>query len=222
MPTIGYGVTINIWRPKTPLSMLIIGLTGGIGSGKSETARILERLGATVVSADRAGHEAYRAGSKAWAAIVEAFGKGVVGPDGEIDRKRLGAIVFADPAQLRRLNEIVWPEIRRILEARVDAERRAGKAKGVIIEAAVLLEAGWDDLVDEVWVVDAPEPVAIERLQVKGITSDQARAAMRGQYSSEARRARADVVIHNDGDLMKLEAAVRKAWNGRVEKGLGR
>jgi dephospho-CoA kinase len=145
-----------------------------------------------------------------------------VGPDGEIDRKRLGAIVFADPERLRRLNEIVWPEIRRILQARVDAERRTGRANAVIVEAAVLLEAGWDDLVDEVWVVDAPEPIAIERLQVRGISPERARAAMRGQHSSESRRARADVVIPNDGDLMALEAAVRKTWNGRVGKGMGR
>lgn len=197
--------------------MLIIGLTGGIGSGKSEAARILERLGASVVSADLAGHEAYRAGTKAWQSIVQAFGNGVVGSNGEIDRKRLGAIVFSDPAQLRRLNEIVWPEIRRILKARLDAEKRAGKASAVIVEAAVLLEAGWDDLVDEVWVLDAPESLISRRLQAKGISPDQARATLRAQHTSEVRRQRADAVISNDGDLSELEAAVRRAWNGRVE-----
>ena len=197
--------------------MLIIGLTGGIGSGKSEAARVLERLGAVIVNADLAGHEAYRSGSEAWHAIVQAFGDSVVGPGGEIERKVLGAIVFGDPTQLRRLNEIVWPEIRRILQARIEAERLAGRANAVIVEAAVLLEAGWDDLVDEVWLVDASDALVSRRLQAKGISPDQARARMRAQHSSEARWARADVVIRNDGDLSALEAAVRKAWNGRVE-----
>lgn len=197
--------------------MLIIGLTGGIGSGKSEAAGVLERLGAVIVNADLAGHEAYRSGREAWHAIVQAFGDSVVGPGGEIDRKVLGAIVFGDPAQLRRLNEIVWPEIRRILQARIEAEKLAGRANAVIVEAAVLLEAGWDDLVDEVWVVDASDALVSRRLQAKGFPPDQARARMRAQHSSEARRARADVVIRNDGDLSALEAAVRKAWNGRVE-----
>ncbi|MBI2964997.1 MAG: dephospho-CoA kinase [Chloroflexi bacterium] len=197
--------------------MLIIGLTGGIGSGKSEAARILERLGAVVVNADLAGHEAYRPGSQTWQAVVEAFGKGVVAPSGEIDRKLLGAKVFSDPAQIRRLSEIVWPEIRRILKARIEAERQAGRANAVVIEAAVLLEAGWDDLVDEVWVVDSPESLALQRLKAKGISPDQASARMRSQFAPEARRARADVVLRNDADLLALEAAVRSAWNGRVE-----
>jgi dephospho-CoA kinase len=203
--------------------MLTIGLTGGIGSGKSETARILERLGAVVISADLAGHEAYRSGTEAWHAVVRAFGRGVVGPDGEIDRKQLGKIVFANPAQLRRLNEIVWPEIRRILQARVDAEKRSGRARAVVVEAAVLLEAGWDDLVDEVWVVDAPDSLVVSRLEAKGIPRHDSIARMKVQQPSETRRARADVVIRNDGDLSALKAAVHSAWAGRVEtKGMGR
>jgi dephospho-CoA kinase len=203
--------------------MLTIGLTGGIGSGKSEAARVLERLGAVVISADLAGHEAYRSGTEGWRAVVRVFGRGVVGPDGEIDRKRLGNVVFSDPAQLRRLNEIVWSEIRRILQARIDAERRSGRAGPVVVEAAVLLEAGWDDLVDEVWVIDAPESAVMSRLAAKGVARRDAAARIKAQQPSEVRNARADVVIRNDGDIAALETAVRSAWSGRVEaKGMGR
>ncbi|MBI4305552.1 MAG: dephospho-CoA kinase [Chloroflexi bacterium] len=197
--------------------MQVIGLTGGIGSGKSEAARTLERLGASVVSADLAGHAAYRRGSRAWREIVQSFGESVIGTDGEIDRKLLGAIVFSDRKRLERLNAIVWPEIRKSLAERIALARRGGEAEVLVIEAAVLLEAGWDDLVDEVWVIDAPESALLERLVEKGLSPEQARARLKAQLPSRERLTRAAVVIRNDRDLEALERAVRKAWDGRIK-----
>lgn len=196
--------------------MLVIGLTGGIGSGKSEATRILERLGAVVFNADRLGHEAYRTGTSTWHAIVKAFGDGVVGDDGEIDRKLLGGIVFGGRDQLVRLSEIVWPEIRRVLAARIANERREGTSSAVVVEAAVLLEAGWDDLVDEVWVVDVPESIAVSRLQARGMSPETARSRSQFQSTRSERNSRAQVLIRNDTDLKGLETAIRKAWDGRV------
>lgn len=198
--------------------MVVIGLTGGIGSGKSEAARILEQLGAVVVNADRVGHATYRSGTSTWHAIVQAFGLEVVGHDGEIDRRRLGAIVFGDPGRLKRLNEIVWPAIRQALAARIARERHDDSSAAIVIEAAVLLEAGWDDLVDEVWVVDAPEPEVQSRLVARGMSREDVRARSQFQLSRDERNGRAQVLIRNDTDLKGLEVAIRKAWDGRLEK----
>ena len=121
---------------------MIVGLTGGIGSGKSTIAAILAELGARVIDADRIGHEVYRPGGPGFAAVVDAFGPGVVASDGKIDRRALGAIVFADPAARGRLNAIVHPLIAAELAQRIERIRRDGFAGPIVIEAAVLLEAG--------------------------------------------------------------------------------
>src|SRR5215813_2311277 len=135
--------------------MKILGVTGGIGSGKSAASQILADLGAVVIDADRVGHETYRPGSAGWERVVQQFGRDVIAADGTIDRKRLGAIVFADPVQLARLNAIVHPLIRDAIGARIAAERAAGHAPAIVVEAALLVEANWDALVDEVWLVTA-------------------------------------------------------------------
>ncbi len=135
--------------------MRVIGLTGGIAAGKSTIAQILAELGAVVIDADKVGHEAYRRGTEAWRALVAHFGDGILTPDGEIDRRKLGAIVFADPDQRKALQDIVWPRMKEMIRQRL-AELRAAGVQVAVIEAAVLIEAGWTDLVDEVWVVQVP------------------------------------------------------------------
>ncbi|HEY8490008.1 MAG TPA: dephospho-CoA kinase, partial [Dehalococcoidia bacterium] len=130
--------------------MITIGLTGGIASGKSTISRMLADRGAVIIDADRLGHEAYRPGTPAYRRVVEAFGPEIVGPNGEIDRAKLGARVFGNPEQMKRLTDIVWPAIRELARERIEAERRRG-TRVVVLEAAVLVEAGWFDLVDEVW-----------------------------------------------------------------------
>ncbi|MCH7907767.1 MAG: dephospho-CoA kinase [Chloroflexi bacterium] len=196
---------------------MTIGLTGGIGSGKSEVADILRELGAQVIDADLVGHETYRRGEPAWDQVVEAFGSGVVGQDGEIDRGRLGRIVFGDPGSLKRLTDIVWPRIREGLEKRITRERDNGDTTVLVVEAAVLFEAGWDRLFDEIWVVTAPEADVLERLErQRNQKPEQTRARLRAQMTNEEREKRADVTVRNDDDRAALAATVRQLWTDRV------
>lgn len=193
--------------------MVVIGLTGGIAAGKSTIAQELARLGAVVIDADKVGHEAYAPGTEGWRLVREAFGERVVAPDGTIDRRALGAIVFADPAQRDRLQTIVWPLIKRMIAERLAELRKTNAAPAAVVEAAVLLEAGWEDLMDQVWVVIVPPKVAIERLVARnGLTPEQARARLAAQLSNEERARRADVVIDNARPLDETLAQVRRLW----------
>lgn len=198
--------------------MKTIGLTGGMGSGKSTVAGILSELGATVVNADLLGHAAYRRGAPGFDDVIRAFGDNVVGVDGEVDRKRLGAIVFSDPQRLAALNRLIWPRIREALQDRIDSERTGGAAPALVTEAAVLFEAGWEDLFDEVWVVTTSESTALQRLAARDhLTKATARGRLGAQMSSDARTQRADVIIENDGDLETLRRTVTRIWNTRVK-----
>lgn len=193
--------------------MRVIGLTGGIASGKSLVSQRLGELGAVVIDADRLGHETYRRGTETHRAVAEAFGQDVVGPDGEIDRRALGGKVFGDAEARRRLEEIVWPAIRELANERI-AEQRAGGTPVVVLEAAVLIEASWTDLVDEVWlVVASPETVRRRLADRNGLTAEQAEARMRAQLTNEKRRPHAQVIIENDGSLDDLRRAVDGAWS---------
>ncbi len=192
--------------------MRVIGLTGGIAAGKSTIAQILAELGAVVIDADKVGHEAYRRGTEAWRALVAHFGDGILTPDGEIDRRKLGAIVFADPDQRKALQDIVWPRMKEMIRQRL-AELRAAGVQVAVIEAAVLIEAGWTDLVDEVWVVQVPEEVALRRLVARNNLSEaDARARIRAQLSNAERAAHADVIIDNSGTVAEARARVERAW----------
>jgi len=193
--------------------MRVIGLTGGIASGKSLVSQRLAELGAVVVDADKLGHETYRRGSETYRVVLEAFGDDVVGPDGEIDRRALGGKVFVDAAARRRLEEIVWPAIRRLAQERLDALRAQGTPV-VVLEAAVLIEAAWTDLVEEVWLVAAsPGTVRARLADRNGLTAEQAEARIRAQLTNEERRPHAQVIIENDGSLEELRRAVDEAWS---------
>lgn len=199
--------------------MLTIGLTGGIGSGKSEASGILRELGALVIDADLVGHETYRSGEPAWDQVVEAFGVEVVGQDGEIDRRQLGRIVFSDAGNLKRLTDIVWPRIREGLEKRITEARKGDDIAILVVEAAVLFEAGWDELFDEIWVVTAPEDEVLERLErQRNQKPEQTRARLRAQMTDEERERRADVVVRNNDDRAALAATVRQLWTDRTPK----
>jgi dephospho-CoA kinase len=195
----------------------VIGLVGGIGSGKSSTAAILAELGAVILDADAIGHAVYRTGTPGQSAVVAAFGRGVVGPDGEIDRKRLGQIVFADPARLDDLNRIVHPLIRSEIAQRIDRMRRDGQNPCVVVEAAILLEAGWRDLVDEIWAVSAGRNLVVDRLgSQRGLSAAETDARIARQMTDAARRASADLVIENDGSLADLRARVERLYRERI------
>jgi dephospho-CoA kinase len=197
--------------------VLTIGLTGGIGSGKSEASGILRELGALVIDADIVGHETYRSGQTAWDEIVEAFGDEVIGSDGEIDRRELGKIVFDDPGSLKRLTDIVWPKIREGLKDRMAGERDGGDTEILVVEAAVLFEAGWENLFDEIWVVTAPEKDVLERLErQRNQKPEQTRARVRSQMTNEQREKRADVMVRNEEDRAALAATVKQLWTDRT------
>ncbi|MEW6034293.1 MAG: dephospho-CoA kinase [Chloroflexota bacterium] len=192
--------------------MVVIGLTGGIGSGKSTVAGFLAGMGAVVLDADKVGHEVYRRGTPGWEGVVAAFGNGVVGPDGEIDRRKLAQIAFGSPEMVARLNSVVHPRMYQMMKERIEEWRRHGVA-AVVLEAAVLIEAGWRGLVDEVWVTVAPEVSVVRRLkESKGVNEDDTRARIRAQLSTEERKRHADVVIENSGSREELRARVRVLW----------
>ena len=203
--------------------MLVIGLTGGIGTGKSEIARLLQSLGAVVINADQVGHEAYAPDSESWHEVVNAFGKDILQPGGEIDRRKLGTIVFADPQQLAKLNGIMHPRMARMVEDRIQVLREE-EVQVVVVEAALLFEAGWDTLVDEVWVAESPVEVVIERLQARsGMDEEEVRKRIESQMGRSERMERADLVVDNSGDVDTLETTVKELWgtrvNGRIERG---
>ena len=196
--------------------MLVIGLTGSIGTGKSEAARQLEALGAFIISADQVGHEAYTPNTEAWEQVVAAFGDDILQDDGEIDRRKLGAVVFSDPGQLEKLNQIMHPRMARMVADRIEELRDQG-AEVVVVEAALLFEAGWDSLVEEVWVTDSTEQVVIERLkQRNGMSEEEARKRISSQMGRTERLERSDYVIENSGDMATLGSTIKKLWNRRV------
>jgi dephospho-CoA kinase len=200
------------------VTVLVIGLTGGIASGKSTVARQLAQLGATALDADALGHEVYRSGRPAWHQLVDAFGSEIVDADGQIDRRRLGALVFTEPAAMKRLTDIVWPLMKQEMAGRLNRLRELD-TRIVVVEAAVLLEAGWQELVDEVWAVATSPQTAVSRLvQRTGASEDEARSRLAAQMNNEQRAARADVVIENNGDVEDLNRRVYAEWQKLLER----
>ena len=196
--------------------MLVIGLTGGIGTGKSEVTRMLEALGAEVINADQVGHEAYKPDSESWQEVVKAFGEDILQPNREIDRRKLGAIVFGDSDQLAMLNQIMHPRMARIVSDKLESLRGQG-AKVVVVEAALLFEAGWDTLVDEVWATDSPVETVIERLEARnGMSAEEVLKRIDSQMDRSERLSRSQVIVDNGGDVANLEAAVEILWKTRV------
>ena len=196
--------------------VVAIGVTGGIGSGKSTASKILGELGAEVIDADQVGHKIYLPDTPAWREIVEAFGEGVLAPDRSIDRTKLGPIVFADPSALQTLNQITHGKIYAFIQGQLDYIRQKQLAEVVVVEAAILLEAGWQALVEQLWVVAAAVEVVTERLQkYKNMTEEQSRARIAAQLSNQERIAQADKVIWNSHGLPELRQAVAEAWQSR-------
>lgn len=196
--------------------MLVIGLTGGIGSGKTTVSGFLEELGAEVIDADKVGHVTYLPDMPAWRDLIDTWGEDLLQPNREIDRKKLGAIVFSDPANLEKLNSIVHPRMRDIMNDRIEAFRGEGK-RVVVVDAAILIEAKWTSLVDEVWVTAAPEEVVVQRVMARnGWEEEQVRSRMASQMPAEERQSYADVVIDTDATLDEVRERVRAAFEARV------
>jgi dephospho-CoA kinase len=192
--------------------VILVALTGGIGAGKSTVSAALARRGAVVIDADRIVHELQAPGQPVFAAVVDRFGPGVVGPDGSLDRAALAARVFGNPAELAALNAIVHPAVGVEMQRRVDEERATDHL--VVLDIPLLAEGARDRYpVAGILVVDAPVDVAIERLvQSRGMAVDDARARVARQASRQERLALADWVIDNSGSPADLEAQVDAAW----------
>jgi dephospho-CoA kinase len=193
----------------------IIGLTGNIGAGKSEVVRILRGLGADSIDADRLGHEVMAPGTPEWEQLVARFGRDVLQPDGSVDRRKLGAIVFADPQALRDLEGILHPGVR----ARIRERFASTEQPVIVVEAIKLLEGGLYLEVDAVWVVTASREVRARRLiETRGLTAAEAATRVDAQAPEAEKVAHADVVIANDGDLAATREQVLAAWRA-IEAG---
>ena len=192
----------------------LIGLTGNIATGKSEVAQMLAELGALVVDADKVAHQVMRPDGLAYAAVVKAFGPEILAADGLIDRARLGAIVFRDPAALRRLEAAVHPAV----IARVQERITQARERVVVVEAIKLIEAGMHRGCDALWVVTAPRPLQIARLvAARGLTEAEAALRVDAQPPQEEKAALADWVIVNDGHLDGLRRKVEAGWE-KIQK----
>ena len=192
--------------------MRLIGLTGGIGSGKSTVARILADRGAVIVDADAIAREVVEPGRPAFEEVVRRFGPGMVLPDGSLDRAQLAALVFADESSRAALNEIVHPEVGREVAARIEAFRDSDAV--VVVDVPLMVESGGTGGFEAILVVTAPAWMRIERLsRDRGMSDADVRARIASQASDEQRRKIATHVIENTGTLEQLERAVERFWN---------
>lgn len=199
--------------------MLTIGLMGGIGSGKSTVTAMLAEMGAPIIDADKVGHEIYAPDGPAYPDMVAAFGEGILADDRSIDRKKLGPIVFGDPAALKRLNAIVHPKMFIRMREMIDALRAGGERKPIVVEAAILIEANWQPLFNEIWLVMASRQHVITRIERdRGLKPEQTEARIKAQLSDDERRRHATLVINNDGSFEQLRARVGKIWQSALER----
>ncbi len=196
--------------------MKIIGLTGGIGTGKSTVSRFLVEMGAVVINTDEVAHEALQSDIELQQEIAADFGDQILTAEGRIDRKRLGEIVFTNPYALARLNRIMHPRLCETVQAQLENYRQQ-QAEVIILEVPLLIEAGWTSLVDEVWITVAPEATVLKRLQRQvGLSAKQALARIRSQMPTQERIKHADVVIDTDCRLDELKARAAQLWSEKA------
>ena len=193
--------------------MFVIGITGNFGTGKTTVSRMLAELGAVLINADELGHELLQPDDQAYGKIVAAFGKSILSTNGEIDRSKLGKLVFDDNAALARLNKITHPKIYEIVRQKIEEYRQAG-TRVVVLEAALLIEAGWMPLLNQLWVTTAPEATIVRRLKSsRGLSEEQVLARLRTQMPQEEKARQADIVINTDCSLDELRARITELWH---------
>jgi dephospho-CoA kinase len=200
-----------------PGEMLLIGLTGNIGSGKSTVAQLLSERGATIIDADVLARRAVEQGTSAYSAIVERWGTSILAADGLIDRAALRRIVFSEPLELEQLNTFVHPEVERMRIALVEQARQRGD-RLVVCDIPLLFERNLTAGYDRIVLVDAPRPVRLERLvRERGLRETEAMDMIVAQMPAELKRARADFVIDNAGTLTQLDHRVTEVWSALLE-----
>lgn len=199
--------------------MLTIGLTGGIGSGKTTVSKILGELGAPVLDADKVAHSTYAPGGPAYEKVIAAFGREILAADGTVDRSKLGPIVFAKPGKLKELTDIVWPATLEALRNAVGDMRARGEKLPIVVEAAILIEANWMPMFDEIWLVTAARERVIERVERdRGMKPEQTEARIRAQLPDSERARHASLTITNDGTLDALRAEVERVWRAALAR----
>ena len=193
---------------------MVIGLTGGIASGKSTMIEYALEHGAHVIDADKLGHQVYEPGTHGFDAVVAEFGKEILGSDRTIDRKILGAKVFADGGDLTRLTDIVWPEIKNLARTEIAKLKSLDPDKYIVLEATVLIEANWQELIDELWVVVVDKETAISRAVARdGLPREAVESRMNAQLTNEERTKHADVVLDNSFDKAHLLTQIDKQFH---------
>ena len=199
--------------------MVIIGLTGGIGTGKSTVSRVLAGVGVTVIDAALVGHEIYTPGTPIWEVVFQTFGPDLLLPDNQIDRKKLGDIVFHDAEAMAQLNTIMRPAMKSVFIDRLKGAADRGN-KAAVLDSATLIEAGWTSLVDEVWLVTAPKEMVVQRLRERernGLSDEAIEARIASQLTNEKRKTHADQIIQNNGSLEELTLTVEALWAQRIK-----
>jgi dephospho-CoA kinase len=201
--------------------MVILGVTGGVASGKTLVAGLFARLGAEVLDADRAGHDVLR-DPEVRQAIRHRWGDGVLGPDGHIDRSAVAQLVFAPPPegprQLSFLEQLTHPRIGDRLRRQASQLARRGDVPAAVLDAAVLFKAGWDTFCDKIVFVDVSPALRAQRAQQRGWSRQELQAREAAQRPLEFKRARADIVIDNSGTVEQTRAQVQRIWNSLVDR----
>ncbi|GAB0097011.1 bifunctional phosphopantetheine adenylyltransferase - Dephospho-CoA kinase [Sergentomyia squamirostris] len=201
-------------KPHLEKRPYLIGLVGGIASGKSIMCERLKRFGAAIIDCDKLAHNIYEPGTECFTALKNHFGAGIIGPDGRIDRKILGSIVFSNKEKLEELNGIVWPELLKKVKERIAEIRAEGQHQVVVVEAAVLLKAGWQSEVHEVWSLIIPADEAIRRLKERNnLTEQEAKMRIESQLSNETIVEHSNVVFSSLWSYEFTEKQAIKAWN---------
>jgi len=199
------------------VSVFVIGLTGGIGTGKTEVTHVLRELGAVVIESDKVAHLSYRPGTDAYDDIIDQFGKEVLDDSGVIDRGKLGGLVFAGPDSRIQLEKIVWPAVRSWITERLIHEKERG-TKIIVIEVPKLFEAGWDDLADAIWTVEASSAAVAQRVNVRSNLSEtEINARVQAQITRAERAKRADLLIENSAELADLRERITNLWRTNPE-----
>ena len=197
--------------------MFVIGLTGGIGTGKTEVTHVLRELGAVVIESDKVAHLSYRPGTDAYDEIIDQFGKEVLDDSGVIDRGKLGGLVFAGPDLRIQLEKIVWPAVRSWITERLIQEKERG-TKIIVIEVPKLFEAGWDDLADAIWTVEASSAAVAQRVNVRSnLSKTEINARVQAQITRAERAKRADLLIENSAELADLRERITNLWRTNPE-----
>ena len=201
--------------------MLLVGLTGNIGSGKSTVAQMLSERGATIIDADVLARRAVELGTPAFGKIVARWGSSILAPDGHLDRAALRRVVFGDHAQLEELNQIVHPEVERLRVRLIDQAKRRGD-QVVVCDIPLLFERHMTDRFDRIVLVDSHRAIRLERLvKERGLRETEAMDMIAAQMPAELKRARADFIIENDGTFAQLERRVHDVWTALIREASG-